>query len=74
MRINDPHLSDQTPKRKPNSPSHNLVVDAFPMREARRPLECTGKSPCWVLDGGRSLDPNTGLAARCAACGGKIRP
>jgi hypothetical protein len=64
------HTSNSSPENV------NRGIEALPMREARRPLECTGKSPCWVIDGRSSLEPITAthnVAPRCTGCGGKIR-
>jgi hypothetical protein len=77
MRINDPQIAIRNPKRNPKSYPPDAVAFARPMRAARQPLECTGKSPCWVLDGACSLRAYRhvrNLAPRCAGCGGKIRP
>ena len=56
----------------------DLVAAAQPMREGRKPLGCHYSSPCWVLDGRRSLT-DTGFGSihrgipRCIGCGGKPR-
>jgi len=67
-----------TPKftRDATADPPDLVAAALPMRERRRPIECTDADRCWVKIGRRSAsrpNPGSNVAPRCNACGGIIK-
>ncbi len=47
-----------------------MTIDARPLREARRPAECTGGPRCWVEIGAPGLEArHHNKMQRCLACG-----
>jgi hypothetical protein len=50
-------------------PDPELIARWRPVRELRKPRECDGGEPCWVVDPYRAIDPDT---TRCRRCRGRI--
>jgi hypothetical protein len=65
-------IMKQPHRNKTDDPQ--LVAAAYPVRDARRPLECTFGGRCWVKLGRAGLMPDSAAhTPRCIECGGVIR-
>lgn len=60
-------------KPLPNDPP-DIVANARPLREQKRPFECNGDPRCWVEIGRRGLQKSSAntVTPQCVACRGHI--